>query len=437
MAYRSTTIQWQPRTARKIPHGANGYYLDVDGIASQAGIAEYREGNRMIREYTPPDVLQDPVYLTALEGAPLTRRHPSVGLMSDPGQIQKNVIGVIRKAIWDPKANGNRVTVRFYDPKIVENEGFNGLSVGYTADTDDQPGNVPGVGSYDRRQTKRTAVNHVASTDNPRYDGCRLDEGRRQMPKMIPLSVARKAAIARLDELMEAEKQGAEMVPAEKEDEEEEEDGEEGESQPDPNQQSLFSTAPASPGPAPQPLADQPMPKQDACGPRKDQAAPNAAPAKPMQPAQPMQPMPKMDGSKAPMPGDNQPPVPQATPVQGPPPERMDDLGLTEQIASLAFRTGVQPTGNPKQTLVNVLRKAPDLNGGFKTVGQAVIYAKARLDERDARGTRRSVVDSEIKSTFGASRMDEQQSGAYLDPKIPGMNFVLNMGKEKTVSGLK
>lgn len=437
MGYRSSTIQWQPRTARKIPHGADGYYLDVDGIASQAGIAEYREGNRMIREYTPPEILQDPAYLTALEGAPLTRRHPSVGLMSDPGQIQKNVIGVIRKAIWDPSANGNRVTVRFYDPKIVENEGFNGLSVGYTADTDDRPGNVPGVGSYDRRQTKRTAVNHVASTDNPRYDGCRLDEGRRQMPKMIPLAAAMQAARARLDELMEAEASGVDSVPEKKEDEDEEE----GEDKPDPNQQSLFSTAPASPGPAPLPLADQPMPKQpepkqDACGPRKDQAAPVAAPAKQMPQADPMKPMPKMDGSKNPVPGDNQPPVPQNIPVQGPPPERMDDLGLVERIANLAYRTGVPTTGDPVQTLANVLRKHPDLNGGFARVGQNAIYAGARLDERDARGSRRSVVDQEIKTTFSASRMDEKPA-EYVDPKIPGMSFALNIGKGKTVSGLK
>jgi hypothetical protein len=390
---RSAKIRFKPKTAREVANGAGGVYLDVDGIASQAGIAEYREGGKIVREYTPPEVLRDPDYLRALEGAPLTRRHPNMGLMGSLEQIRSNVIGTVRRATYDPQAKANRVTVRFFDPKVVLEDGFNALSVGYTADTDDRPGSVQGVGVYDRKQTKRTAVNHVASTDNPRYDGCRLDE---KEPKMGRRATLERLIGKRLDELEDLIKQ-KESMPPEGEEDKEDEDGED----------------------VPEGQLQLPMPKQDAK--RKD-----ADPPAPMAEDPNMLP-PKADeygpDGKPKQDADGEaPPVPVADPVEPakdakmPPPEKsapkMDEAARLMRIGRLAERTGVTVEDAAKLNRVPVNRvqpghmiramqaKHPDLDGGHVRTDEAVAYIEGRL----AGGKRESVVASDVARTY---RTDE------------------------------
>lgn len=397
---RSAKIRFKPKTARRVPNGAGGSYLDVDGIASQAGIAEYHEGGKVVREYTPPEVLQDPDYLQALEGAPLTRRHPSVGLMDSLTQIRSNVIGTVRKATYDPKARANRVTVRFFDPSVVLEDGFNALSVGYTADTDDRPGSIQGVGVYDRKQTKRTAVNHVASTDNPRYDGCRLDE---KEPRMGRLATLEKLIGRRLDELEDLMKQKEAMAAEEDDAEKEDEDGEDNEAVPDVEGQMSLP---------------MPKPKQDAK--RKD--------AEPVKPEEDMLP-PKVDecgpdGEPKQDADGEAPPVPAAAPaepakdVKMPPPEKsapkMDEASRFMRIGRLAERTGVSIEDAAKLNHVPVHQirpghmiramqaKHPELDGGHARLDEATAYIEGRI----AGGLKPSVVASDVARTY---RADEAQ----------------------------
>lgn len=216
-------------TAREVDNGAGGFWLDVDGTISVPGVAEYREGARTVREYTSPEVLQDPTWLAAISRSPVTLDHPPRLLSGD--ELKRYQVGQMGNVVWvEPgfelpsgevlERGGNRTTFRFTDPKAISavRSGKIGLSPGYRADTADEAGTSPWGEDYDRYQRRRYAANHSSSCDEPRYDSCRLDSLGTEDQTMTMeecIAMLKAATPEQIKELVEILKKGTETAAEE------------------------------------------------------------------------------------------------------------------------------------------------------------------------------------------------------------------------------
>ena len=167
---------------RKIPTGNGGsYFLEVDGTLAVPGVMTYDEDGQEIREYVPPEVLQDPEWLKAMNGAPLTLEHPPALLT--PQTVAAYQVGSLVQPYWNEDEQAVKGTLRVLTDRAiraVESGAKQFLSPGYKLARKDgmifESGIAPDGKRYDRRQNRREIGNHQAITSHPRGGSdCRMD----------------------------------------------------------------------------------------------------------------------------------------------------------------------------------------------------------------------------------------------------------------------
>lgn len=141
-----------------------GYLMDTP-IVARSGIQSYRTKNGKIRrEYRPPEVVSEKAYLDSFSGKPITFYHPKE--MVNSKNVKNVLIGSAHgNGFTEPFGNlvAVRVPVIVYDEASVQKV-FSGsgieLSVGYTIELDETPGEVDGE-KYDAIQ-RSLRVNHIS-----------------------------------------------------------------------------------------------------------------------------------------------------------------------------------------------------------------------------------------------------------------------------------
>lgn len=158
-------------------------YLRLDGKIARTGIQVYRRADGSeVREYRPPQEVFDAKYLGSLAGIPLTNQHPStlltsetateyaVGAVSNARRLDANWVGAVM-TVWDESA------------KRAIKAGRAQLSVGYSAEVYEEPGEVNGE-RYDCIQ-RNIVANHLALCDSARAGSearVRLDDTGNAVP---------------------------------------------------------------------------------------------------------------------------------------------------------------------------------------------------------------------------------------------------------------
>lgn len=135
--------------------------MRVDAPVCKVGILEYEQPDgTVIREYNPPEVLQDAAFLEALDDLPVTREHPPVAVTPE------NYGTYNRGTTRNPRFDGTYALTRLaiQDALLitdVANDVRTELSLGYMATVDYTPGETPDGEKYDGIRTSITP-NHVA-----------------------------------------------------------------------------------------------------------------------------------------------------------------------------------------------------------------------------------------------------------------------------------
>lgn len=148
------------RSPKVTPQG----FLKVDGYASRTGVFLYQnpDGSER-RELRLPEEVFDSGSLAGFEGAPLTNDHPPDFV--DSRNAKSYVVGtVLGKAVRD--GSFVKVSAQVTDAAAIEalRAGKTQLSVGYSAEIDNTPGEHPEYGRYDGIQ-RNIMVNHLAIVD--------------------------------------------------------------------------------------------------------------------------------------------------------------------------------------------------------------------------------------------------------------------------------
>lgn len=158
--------------AERTPQG--GYR--VPAVIASAGVLEYVENGRTVREYTPPAVLE--AAAASLRDAPVTVEHPPRSA-STPERL-------ITPANYAEHTQGNTTDVSFdgrdlHGALVVQGSrgvaylsgGARGVSAGYTVRVDETPGTTPEGEPYDRVRTA-LRFNHTALVRSARQSRARV-----------------------------------------------------------------------------------------------------------------------------------------------------------------------------------------------------------------------------------------------------------------------
>ncbi len=148
------------RSPRLTPQG----FMKVDGYASRTGVFLYNnpDGSER-RELRLPEEVFDSGSLAGFEGAPMTNDHPP-DFVDAKNAKQYQVGTVMGKAVRD--GSYVKVSAQITDAATIEalRAGKTQLSVGYSAEIDNTPGEHPEFGRYDGIQ-RNIMVNHLAIVD--------------------------------------------------------------------------------------------------------------------------------------------------------------------------------------------------------------------------------------------------------------------------------
>jgi hypothetical protein len=135
--------------------------IDASPVA-KVGILEYvQPDGSVVREYNPPEVLQDAAFLDSLGDAPVTNEHPPESV--DPATFRKYAAGYASGAasFADDYA---LVPLAVQDGELISDVSGGlrqEISLGYSAMVDYTPGVTPTGEKYDGIRTSIT-VNHIA-----------------------------------------------------------------------------------------------------------------------------------------------------------------------------------------------------------------------------------------------------------------------------------
>lgn len=143
--------------------------LQAPALLTRAGVFEYRTRDGKIRrELRPPEEVFHPDSLASFASAPVTEDaqgagagHPREGFAS-PSNLARVAVGIV---LDTPRRDGDHVaaTLAILNPETIKriDAGKAFLSCGYSADTDETPGEHPTFGKYDAIQ-RNIRGNHVA-----------------------------------------------------------------------------------------------------------------------------------------------------------------------------------------------------------------------------------------------------------------------------------
>ncbi len=143
-------------------------------VLATPGVLDYPEYG--YSKYTPAEVLQDPAWLESMTGIPIVdddQRAHAEGV--DTATIQREAIGRILRAWWDPLLNAALAegVIDVERGLRAIDSGITGVSPAYTPDLVSEVGSYEGQG-YTRRERSRSAGNNVAITARPRGPNARL-----------------------------------------------------------------------------------------------------------------------------------------------------------------------------------------------------------------------------------------------------------------------
>lgn len=151
------------RIIGKISRNDDGY-LTGTAVVARAGILEYYEKGRMIKEYVPPEELAKSDSIATLRMKPVTNGHPSA-LLVTPSNVKQYQVGSTGENVHsDGEVLSSTITINDNSAISEVNAGKRELSCGYKCDIVNTPGTTTYGERYDRMQTNRR-YNHVAICD--------------------------------------------------------------------------------------------------------------------------------------------------------------------------------------------------------------------------------------------------------------------------------
>ena len=142
---------------------AEGYLVDHP-IVTRIGIFEYRARDGTIRkEFRPPEEVFAPESLESYVGKPVIITHDAG--MVDTGNVADEEIGTILEAGYRDGDNV-RAKIVIHDVDAMKDSGLKELSLGYSLDLDETPGEYNGE-QYDAVQ-RNIRINHLALVSEAR-----------------------------------------------------------------------------------------------------------------------------------------------------------------------------------------------------------------------------------------------------------------------------
>lgn len=144
-------------------------FIDDSPILTRSGIFLYRNADGSIRrEYRPPEEVFKQSHLDSMKAQPIVEDHPG---MVTSENVKQHIVGTCLSA-GRQDADGVRADIRIYDTTPI-GKGKKELSLGYTLDLIEQPGEINGA-RYDAIQTNMK-VNHIALVAKGRAGNARLN----------------------------------------------------------------------------------------------------------------------------------------------------------------------------------------------------------------------------------------------------------------------
>jgi hypothetical protein len=174
-----------------------GYLVDTP-IVGRVGIQTYMNADGTVRkEYRPPEEVFHADALASMAGKPITDQHPNGKVTA--ANYKKLTIGTILGA-GKPDGNDVRADIIIQDADAIskaEKGGIRELSLGYSVDLDETPGEYNGE-KYDAVQ-RNIRVNHLALVPKGRAGNARLNLDRFDAVAFMEDVMSEKLSRVRLD----------------------------------------------------------------------------------------------------------------------------------------------------------------------------------------------------------------------------------------------
>ncbi|WP_283162151.1 MULTISPECIES: DUF2213 domain-containing protein [Pseudomonadota] len=157
----------------RVPIGAKfteDGYLEDSPVLTRTGVFVYRDGNgKERRELRLPEDVFKGDSLATYRNKPITKGHPG---KVNAGNLKAHQIGTVTS---EGRQDGENVVsdIVIHDPRVIKQDGWKELSVGYAVDLVDEPGEYNGE-RYDAIQ-KNIRVNHLAVVPIGRAGNARLN----------------------------------------------------------------------------------------------------------------------------------------------------------------------------------------------------------------------------------------------------------------------
>tara|TARA_R100001039_G_C1852316_1_gene113093 strand:- start:355 stop:1428 length:1074 start_codon:yes stop_codon:yes gene_type:complete len=157
----------------RVPIGAKfteDGYLEDSPVLTRTGVFVYRDGNgKERRELRLPEDVFKADSLATYRNKPITKGHPG---KVNAGNLKAHQIGTVTS---EGRQDGGNVVsdIVIHDPRVIKQDGWKELSVGYAVDLIEEPGEYNGE-RYDARQTN-IRVNHIAVVPIGRAGNARLN----------------------------------------------------------------------------------------------------------------------------------------------------------------------------------------------------------------------------------------------------------------------
>ncbi|QPI62430.1 DUF2213 domain-containing protein [Vreelandella venusta] len=157
----------------RVPIGAKfteDGYLEDSPVLTRTGVFVYRDGNgKERRELRLPEDVFKADSLATYRNKPITKGHPG---KVNAGNLKAHQIGTVTS---EGRQDGDNVVsdIVIHDPRVIKQDGWKELSVGYAVDLIDEPGEYNGE-RYDAIQTN-IRVNHLAVVPIGRAGNARLN----------------------------------------------------------------------------------------------------------------------------------------------------------------------------------------------------------------------------------------------------------------------
>lgn len=155
-----------PLTAKFTEDG----YLEDSPVLTRTGVFVYRDGSGNIRrELRHPDDVFKSDSLGSYKNKPITKHHPG---RVNADNLKQHQIGTVTSV---GRQDGDNLIADavIHDPRVIKQDGWKELSVGYEVDIVKESGEYNGE-RYDSRQTN-IRVNHVAVVPKGRAGNSRLN----------------------------------------------------------------------------------------------------------------------------------------------------------------------------------------------------------------------------------------------------------------------